>query len=62
MYSEVPNTSDGAGHARRDDLNSSREAADTKLRHKENYPIILQVQYVPGVGGSTFSSGGESKC
>ena len=31
MYSDFSNTSDGAGHTRRDDLNSSREAADTTL-------------------------------
>ena len=31
MYSDFSNASDGVGHARRDDLNSSREAADTTL-------------------------------
>ena len=31
MYSDFSNTIDGAGHTRRDDLKSSREAADTTL-------------------------------
>ena len=31
LYSDFSNGSDGAGHVRRDDLNPSREAADTTL-------------------------------
>ena len=31
LYSDFSNGSDGAGHVRRDDLNTSREAADTTL-------------------------------
>ena len=31
MTSDFSNASDGAGHAKRDDLNSSRETADTTL-------------------------------
>ena len=41
MYSDFSNTSDGAGHTRRDDLNSSREAAVTTLDDNLFYSLTV---------------------